>query len=283
MRQIMDAMQEMLRNHNTVLDVGVGTGRFACALNERGFNVVGADISVPMMIKAKEKGLTNGVRSDAQKLPFQDRAFDSVLMVHLLHLVDYWASVVREVGRVARLSVMSLVGSSSGFRIRQGYLKLRKEMGYPLRRFNEAEEGLRKLLTPAETRFVGEFSSEVKADAAIASLEKGDFAINWDLPKDIHRRIIEKLRSEYGGKDEIVVFKTGGETSFTIYKLKPGEKKATGETPSSYPIFYAVDAKKAHQQLKDRGVKVGPIQEDEGSQWFSFWDLDQNLLEVCHW
>ena len=200
MRQIMDAMQEMLRNHNTVLDVGVGTGRFACALNERGFNVVGADISVPMMIKAKEKGLTNVVRADARKLPFQDRAFDSVLMVHLLHLVDDWASVVREVGRVARLSVMSLVGSSSGFRIRQGYLKLRKEMGYPLRRFNEAEEGLRKLVAPAEIRMVGEFSSEVKADAAIASLEKGDFAISWDLPIDIHRRIIEKLRSEYGGK-----------------------------------------------------------------------------------
>lgn len=95
----------------------------------------------------------------------------------------------------------------------------------------------------------------------------------------------EKLGFEvsFVGKDEIVVFKTGGETTFTIYKLKPGEKKATGETPSSYPIFYAIDAKKAHQQLKDRGVKVGPIQEDEGSQYFSLWDLDQNLLEVCQW
>jgi catechol 2,3-dioxygenase-like lactoylglutathione lyase family enzyme len=95
----------------------------------------------------------------------------------------------------------------------------------------------------------------------------------------------EKLgfQVSFVGKDEIVVFKTGGETSLTIYKLKPGEKKATGKTPSSYPIFYAVDAMKAHQQLKERGVKVGPIQEDETSQWFSFWDLDQNLLEVCHW
>jgi len=201
MQQIMDAMQEMLRNHNTVLDVGVGTGRFACALNERGFNVVGADVSAPMMIKAKEKGLTNVIRADARKLPFQDRAFDSVLMVHLLlHLVDDWAGVVREVGRVARLGVMSLVGSSSGFRIRQSYLKLREEMGYPLRRFNEAEEGLRKLVAPAEIKIVGEFNSGVKADAAITSLEKGDFAISWDLPKDIHGKIIGKLKSEYGGK-----------------------------------------------------------------------------------
>ena len=73
-------------------------------------------------------------------------------------------------------------------------------MGYPLRRFNEAEEGLRKPVAHAETRFVGEFGSEVKADAAIASLEKGDFAIRWDLPKDIHGKIIGKLKSEYRGK-----------------------------------------------------------------------------------
>ena len=200
MRQIIDAMQDMLRNCTTVLDVGVGTGRFACPLNERGFRVVGVDISVPMMLKAKEKGLSDVVRADARKLPFQNNAFDSVLLVHLLHLVDDWVNVVHEVGRVARLLVVSLVGPSSGFRIRQSYLKLREEMGFPLSRFNEAEEGLRKLVTPAEIKLVGEYRTEVKADAAIASLERGDFAISWDLPMDIHRRIIEKLRSEHGGK-----------------------------------------------------------------------------------
>jgi len=200
MRQIVDTMQDVLRNCSTVLDVGIGTGRFACPLTEREFQVVGADISVPMMLKAREKGLSDVVRADALNLPFRNSAFDSVLLVHLLHLVDDWVNVVHEVGRVARLLVISLVGPSSGFRIRQSYLKLREEMGYPLGRFNEAEEGLRKLVAPAETRFVGEFSSEVKADAAIASLEKGDFAISWDLPLDIHRRIIERLRSEYGGK-----------------------------------------------------------------------------------
>ena len=73
-------------------------------------------------------------------------------------------------------------------------------MGYPLRRFNEAEEGLRKLVAPAEIKIVGEFNSGVKADAAITSLEKGDFAISWDLPKDIHGKIIGKLKSEYRGK-----------------------------------------------------------------------------------
>ena len=103
MRQIIDAMQDMLRSCTTVLDVGVGTGRFACPLNESGFRVVGVDISVPMMLRAKEKGLSDVVRADARNLPFQNNAFDSVLLVHLLQLVDDWANVVHEVGRVARL------------------------------------------------------------------------------------------------------------------------------------------------------------------------------------
>src|SRR3989441_8553818 len=164
MRQITDAMQDVLRSCTTVLDVGVGTGRFACPLTERGFRVVGADISVPMMLKAKEKGLSDAVRADARNLPFQNNAFDSVLLVHLVHLVDDWANVVHEVGRVARLVVISLVGPSSGFWVKQSYLKLREEMGYPLRRFNQAEEGVRQNVAATQTRVVGEFRSQVKVD-----------------------------------------------------------------------------------------------------------------------
>src|SRR3989442_12901448 len=184
MRQIVDSMQEVLRNCSIVLDVGIGTGRFACPLTEREFQVVGADISVPMMLKAREKGLSDVVRADARNLPFRNSAFDSVLLVHLLHLVDDWVNVVHEVGRVARLLVISLVGPSSGFRIRQSYLNSSEEMGFPLSRFNEAEEGLRKLVTPAEIKLVGEYSAEVEADAAIASLVNGYYAISWELYRD---------------------------------------------------------------------------------------------------
>ncbi len=201
MTRIIDSMQDVLSNCGTVLDVGVGTGRFACSLNEKGFRVVGADISVSMMLKAKQKGLKDLVRADARSLSFRDRAFDAVMIVHLLHLVDDWIEIVHEVGRVAGSLVISLVGTSSGFRIRQAYLKLREEAGHPLKRFNEAEEGLRKLLPPKEIQFVGEYTTMVNSEAAIASLERGDFAISWDLPEDLHSRIIGKLRSEYGEKD----------------------------------------------------------------------------------
>ena len=238
MTRIIDSIQEALTDCGTVLEVGVGTGRFACSLDQKRFRVVGADISVSMMRKAKQKGLRDLVRADARNLPFRDRAFEAVLIVHLLHLVDDWVEIVHEVGKVASSLVISVVGASSGFRIRQAYLKLREEAGHPLKRFNEAEEGLRKLLTPKEIRLVGEYTTIVNSEAAIASLERGDFAISWDLPEDLHSRIIGKLRSEYGAKDypRTDAFEIAAWTpeQFRRFNRKEGQLRRRGETDKSF-------------------------------------------------
>ena len=201
MARITDFMKEVLIDCSTVLDVGVGTGRFAQPLSEKGLHVVGTDVSLSMMLKAKQKGLKHLVRADARKLPFHNRTFDSVLIVHVLHLVDDWIEIVHEAGRVAGSLIVSLVGTASGFRIRREYLRLREEMGRPLNRLNNAEEGLRRLLPPKQIRFVGEFTTTVNSEEVIASLEHGDFAISWDLPEDFHSRIIGKLRAEYGERN----------------------------------------------------------------------------------
>ena len=55
MAHITGSMKEVLVDCSTVLDVGIGTGRFAHPLSEKGFHVVGTDISLPMMLKAKQK------------------------------------------------------------------------------------------------------------------------------------------------------------------------------------------------------------------------------------
>jgi catechol 2,3-dioxygenase-like lactoylglutathione lyase family enzyme len=106
---------------------------------------------------------------------------------------------------------------------------------------------------------------------------------------------LEKARSWYEKKlgfqatyasdeERIVVFNVGSETSFTIFELKPGEKKESGKTQNSFPIFYAKDIAATHKELKERGVKVGTIQGKSGeTEWFEFWDFDGNLLEVCHY
>ncbi|HVH15877.1 MAG TPA: hypothetical protein VNA15_09200, partial [Candidatus Angelobacter sp.] len=84
---------------------------------------------------------------------------------------------------------------------RQDYLRFREEMGYPLRRLNNAETDLSLLVPPNSRRHAVDYTSTRNAETAISSLERGDYAISWDLPKDLHTKIIAKLRSKYGQND----------------------------------------------------------------------------------
>ena len=201
MTPIIDRMQDMLVGCATMLDVGVGTGRFALPLGEKGLQIVGLDISAPMMQKAKNKGLRDLVRGDGRILPFQNHAFDGVLLVHLLHLVDDWIRIVHEVGRVSSKLVMAVISTPRGSPVQQDYLKFREEMGHPLRRLNNGENDLSLLVPPTRRRHAVDHTSTRNAETAISSLERGDYAISWDLSREIHSKIIEKLRSKYGQND----------------------------------------------------------------------------------
>jgi ubiquinone/menaquinone biosynthesis C-methylase UbiE len=81
MTPIINCMQDMLVGCTTMLDVRVGTGRFALPLSEKGLQIVGVDISAPMMRQARRKGPRDLVRVDARRLPFRDHSFDTVLIV----------------------------------------------------------------------------------------------------------------------------------------------------------------------------------------------------------
>ena len=200
MEKMINGMKDTLKGCQLILDVGTGTGRFAQYFDSSGFYVVGVDVSLSMMAKAREKGVRTLVRADAHHLPFRNASFDATIMIHLLHLVHDWSQVVREVGRVTRKIIVSEVGEAEGFRPRQEYLRLRKSMGHPLNRFNEAELGFRRIVPPRVLVRIGDYQTDVNADEAITQLEKEGFAISWDLPKEIHQAIIDRLRSDYQGK-----------------------------------------------------------------------------------
>src|SRR5438445_13553725 len=87
-------MEKVLGSCESVLDVGVGTGRYAEPLTVRGSPIVGVDISTSMMAKAREKGLEDLVRGDAHHLQFLDGSFDAVFFVILLNHVHVWITVV---------------------------------------------------------------------------------------------------------------------------------------------------------------------------------------------
>jgi ubiquinone/menaquinone biosynthesis C-methylase UbiE len=196
MKKLLQTMKELFAGCRTILDVGIGTGRFAEYFNDLGFNIVGVDVSLSMMAKAREKGLRDLFRADAHRLPFRDRAFDGAIMIHVLHLVRDWVQVVGEVGRVTRKVIVAEVEGGGGFSPRQRYLELRQEMGYPLDRFNDGEAGLRRVVPPAIVELVGDYWTEVDVHEEIDSFDKRKSSVSWSIPAEVNSRIIQRLHSE---------------------------------------------------------------------------------------
>ena len=92
-----------------VLEIACGTGRFTVMLAERGANIIGLDISGPMLQQGRRKAQATGVadtvefmRGDAGRLPFEDDEFDVVFAMRFFHLADTPAAFLAEMQRVSR-------------------------------------------------------------------------------------------------------------------------------------------------------------------------------------
>jgi len=95
-----------------VLEIACGTGRFTVLLAEQGADIVGLDISEPMLRQGREKAQAAGVddhlellRGDAGRLPFPDDHFDAAFAMRFFHLADTPASFLEEMARVSREQV----------------------------------------------------------------------------------------------------------------------------------------------------------------------------------
>jgi catechol-2,3-dioxygenase len=80
-------------------------------------------------------------------------------------------------------------------------------------------------------------------------------------------------------KLRLVILDTFSPTSLTIWETDENVKNNPKTT--SYPIFRTANAADAHQQLKRLNVNVGELTQDHVVTYFAFYDLDNNLLEVC--
>ena len=123
------------RSGERALDVGTGTGHFACWLANSGLAVVGLDSSEAMLRVARAKGC--GVRwelGDAAQLPFDDGVFDLVLSVTALEFMPAPERALDEMWRVTasggRLVVAALNADSAFGR---AYLAQAREQETPFR------------------------------------------------------------------------------------------------------------------------------------------------------
>jgi SAM-dependent methyltransferase len=91
-----------------VLEIACGTGRFTVLLAERGADIVGLDISGPMLQQGRQKARRADVddsleymRGDAARLPFPEDHFDAVVAMRFFHLADTPAKFLSEMARVS--------------------------------------------------------------------------------------------------------------------------------------------------------------------------------------
>src|SRR6185503_20169075 len=93
-----------------LVDIGGGTGNYARALRDDGWDPVVVDREPAMLARAAAKGLET-VQADAQRLPLGDAEFDAVMLVSMLHHVEDPAAALAEAQRVlrpgGRLAVMA--------------------------------------------------------------------------------------------------------------------------------------------------------------------------------
>jgi SAM-dependent methyltransferase len=116
--KLADVLAAELRGRGTCLEIGVGTGRIALPLHQRGAQLVGADIAPAMLARLAENA---GGRSpvplmlaDATQLPLPASSVGTVLASHLLHLVANWKGAVDEAIRVLRPHGVLLVDFGGG-------------------------------------------------------------------------------------------------------------------------------------------------------------------------
>ncbi len=88
-----------------ILDAGCGTGIFTLDILSPGSNVVGLDISFPMLIRSGRKFREfpfYAVLADMSNLPFQESSFDKVVSITALEFIRDAKSAARELFRVTR-------------------------------------------------------------------------------------------------------------------------------------------------------------------------------------
>lgn len=88
-----------------ILDAGCGTGVFTSDIIVFGSQVIGLDISFPMLRLAREKsggGRFLPIQGDISTLPFRAESFDKVVSVTALEFIDNAKSAVAELFRVAK-------------------------------------------------------------------------------------------------------------------------------------------------------------------------------------
>jgi SAM-dependent methyltransferase len=198
----LDAMEKHLSKEEWILDLGVGTGRFALPLQERGFNVAGIDISEEMLAVGASKGLQNSMRGDACLLPFKEKVFHSAISIHFLHLLPDYKNALAEVIRTTRGCLISLVeywpNEDTPYTL---YREVAEKFGHGPKHLGLHERDLPDQVKPHVGEMLGSKRETLLADERIERLENRIYSGVWKIPDDIHRKTIDEVKKRFRGTE----------------------------------------------------------------------------------
>lgn len=192
-----------------LVEVGVGTGRVAAPLLERGLEVTGIDAAPGMLARARAKGIHRLVQGNAYRLPFGDQAFDAALFVHVLHILDDPVVALTEACRVSRVGAAGLVRPPTGEegaerfpRPRRILMDLLREDGVDLpARAHEGPRTERRLITEHPPDRLVTVTDEWVTEPLVDDLRMFEQrASRWTLnvPPEKLARAIAKARLQVG-------------------------------------------------------------------------------------
>jgi len=199
-----------------VLEIGVGTGRIAIPLAERGFRVAGVDVSEKMLSHLREKMVAAHVsvsvaRGDVTILPFADQSFAAVLAVHVFHLLDDVRTCVAEVRRILKQGGCLLFSGeqrmqnyiqqvlSGQYGMKEGLNEIFAGAGVQLPNWDDVEH----LVMQAVSELGGkasqfepiEWDSEITCAGIVNRIEGRVTSSLWNVPDETLRSLVEKARS----------------------------------------------------------------------------------------
>jgi SAM-dependent methyltransferase len=213
--QAADRVEAAVGPAGRLLEVGVGTGRVSLPLHRRGRDLVGLDLSGPMLDRYRAKAAAAGLpppvllRGDATRLPFRDARFDAVLEVHVLHLVPDWRLALAEARRVLAPGGVVLIGRGSSHRGKEGpradtlrhFDRLARELGGGPRAVGTGDDGekvagLVALGGTAEPLEPVVWEQLESYGQALAAVERRIFSHTWRLPDEVFASATRRLRAE---------------------------------------------------------------------------------------
>ncbi len=188
------------------LDVGTGTGRVSIPLLEGGANLVGCDLSLPMLRRLQEKlPRARILQADASRLPFPSSHFDAVLTVHVLHLIAPWQETLREFKRVLRpggaylnIRTYDHARFSPREQMRSHWREWVQAQGVQLRQPGVRDpqvilDELRSMGAVLEEVEVVRYSRSYTMGNEIELMRARVYSNAWDLPDEVHAASMQEV------------------------------------------------------------------------------------------